>query len=98
MSAGFPPDVVAAVCRHMDDDHRDDALLICRTLGGQPAATSASTVDVDTEAVHFSAQVDGAAVPVRVPFAGPVTERSQLRHAVVELHRRAVAAADDGRS
>lgn len=98
MSTGFPPDVVAAVCRHMDDDHRDDALLICRTLGGQPSATAVSTVDVDTEAVHFSVQVDGEQVPVRVPFAAPVTERAELRHAVVELHRRAVAAAGDGRS
>lgn len=89
----FGHDVVAAVCRHMNDDHRDDALLICRTLGGQPGATEASAVHVDGVSIHFTATVDGTPAPVRVPFAEPVTERPQIRSAVVEVYERACAAA-----
>lgn len=89
MSSPFPADVVAAVCRHMDDDHRDDALLICRTLGGQPAATQVRTVGVDTEAMDFVVTVDGRPTPVRVPFGRPISQRPEIRTAVVELARRA---------
>ena len=89
MSESFPADVVAAVCRHMDDDHSADAMLICRRLGGQPRATTVRTVGVDTAAMHFSATVDGATTAVRVPFAEPVRERPEIRTAVVELARRA---------
>ena len=73
----------------MDDDHADDALLIVQTLGGAPDATEALAVDVDGAGMRF--RVDGAR-DVVVPFATPVTERAQVRLAVVELHQRASAA------
>ena len=85
----FPDDVVRAVCAHMNDDHRADALLICRTLGGQPGADDVRTTGVDGAALHLTATVGGAQVPVQVPFARPVTERRELRAAVVELAERA---------
>ncbi len=90
--AVFPDDVVRAVCAHMDDDHRDDALLVVRTLGGQPQAADVRTTGVDSSALHLLADVGGAQVPVRVPFARPVRDRSELRAAVVELAERARSA------
>lgn len=86
------PDAVAAVCRHMNDDHRADALLICQRLGGAPDAVDAETVAVDARAIHFSVRpAAGPARAVTVAFAEPVRERAQLRSAVVELHARALA-------
>ena len=88
------PDAVAAICRHMNEDHRDDGVLICRQLGGMPDAVDAEAVDVDTEQMRFSVRrQDGSTRQVSVPFADPVTERAQVRAAVVELHERACAAA-----
>ncbi len=89
----LPDDAVAAICRHMDEDHPDDALLICRTLGGTPAATRARTVGVDGSGLVFEADVEGGRVRVPVAFAEPVTSRPQVRAAVVALHDRARAAA-----
>lgn len=89
----FSPDVVAAICRHMNEDHPDDALLICRTLGGQPDAARVRTVGVDGEALHLQAEVAGRPVGVSVPFAAPVRERAQVRQAVTQLHARACAQA-----
>lgn len=90
----FPPDVVAAVCRHMLEDHADDALLICRTLGSVPDAVVATAVDVDGAGMRFATTgADGSSAEVVVPFAEPVTERPQVRAAVVELYERACAAA-----
>lgn len=93
MPADFPPDVVAAVCRHMDDDHAAEALLICRTLGGVPDATGVAARDVDRTAISFVAATPHGERVVRVPFGRPVAERADLRHAVVELYERARSSA-----
>lgn len=85
----FPPDVVAAVCRHMDDDHADDGLRIVRVLGGAPDATSVRAVDVDSGGIAFLAQTPAGERRIRVPFAAPALDRPALRSAVVELHARA---------
>lgn len=89
----FPPDVVAAICRHMNDDHAQDSLLICRTLGGRPQATHAEAVDVDSAGMRFRVTSDGEPEELTVAFATPAAERAQVRVAVVELYERACAAA-----
>lgn len=86
MSTPFTADVVEAIKRHMNDDHTDDALIIVRGLGGRPAAAAATTSDVDTEAIEFT--VDGGE-KVRVPWGETLTERPQVRMAVVRLYREA---------
>ena len=93
MPEPFPPDVVAAVCHHLDDDHPDDTLLIARQLGGVPTATAVRATGVDSDGLDLLAVVDGVERPVRVPFPEPVHERPQIRTAVVALHERALAAA-----
>jgi ribonuclease PH len=91
---GFAPDVVAAICRHMNDDHGADSLLICQTIGAMPTAVHAQAVDVDPSAVHFQVtQPDGSTATAMVAFATPALERAQVRVAVVELYERACAAA-----
>ncbi|WP_329110791.1 DUF2470 domain-containing protein [Micromonospora sp. NBC_01699] len=85
----FTPDVVAAIGRHMNDDHADDSLLICRTLGGQPDATGARMSGLDADGIEFDAAVDGITVPVRVPFGHRLTERAEVRREVVRMYREA---------
>ena len=93
-AADFAPDVVAAVCRHMNDDHAEDALLICRALGGAPGAVEARAVDVDATGMRFAvAEPGGATRDVVVAFPAPVSERAQIRLAVVQLYENACSAA-----
>ncbi|MEU4383412.1 DUF2470 domain-containing protein [Micromonospora echinofusca] len=89
MSAPFGADVVAAVCRHMNDDHAADSLLICRALGGHPAAIRARATGLDDGGMEFAVTVDDVEVPVRVPFAQRLTERAQIRQEVVRMYREA---------
>ncbi|MFI7134935.1 DUF2470 domain-containing protein [Nonomuraea sp. NPDC050153] len=84
MSTPFTADAVEAIKRHMNDDHAEDSLIIVRALGDRPEATSAMTSDVDAEAIEFT--VDGAE-RVRVPWGETLTERAQVRKAVVRLYR-----------
>ncbi|OUC93835.1 DUF2470 domain-containing protein [Streptosporangium minutum] len=92
MNSPFTPEVVNAIKRHMNDDHGDDALLICKGLGGQPEATGATTTGVDAEAIEFVAVVGGQDVVVRVPWSTTLTERAQVRTEVVRLYQEACAA------
>lgn len=90
----FDADAVAAICRHMNDDHRADALLICQHLAGAHDAVDAETVGVDATRMHFAVRrADGSVRSTAVAFAAPVAERAQVRTAVVELYERACAAA-----
>jgi putative heme iron utilization protein len=88
----FDPDVVAAVTRHMNDDHAADSLAICRTLGGQPDAEQATMAGLDADGVDFTAVVGGRDVTVRVPFSAPVADRGQVRAEVVRMAMEARAA------
>ena len=93
MSTSFAPEVVEAVCRHMNEDHVEDSLLIVRSIGGAPDASDASMVGLDDTAAIFSATVDGATTEVRVPWSEPVTERAQIRVEVVRMYHEACTAA-----
>lgn len=88
----FPPEVVEALLRHMNDDHAADSLLICQQLGEQPDATAARMTGIEGAAVRFSAAVDGDEVEVRLETA-PLTERVVIRNEIVRLFQEACARA-----
>ncbi len=94
----FSPDVVAAIARHMNDDHAADNVTIVRGLGGQPATVAATMTGMTPDGIVFAATVEGAdhgrtdQVEVLVPWAEPITERAQVRMEVVRMHTEAAAA------
>ncbi|WBB67853.1 DUF2470 domain-containing protein [Micromonospora sp. WMMD812] len=87
----FTPDVVAAIMRHMNGDHADDCRVICQGLGGRPDATAATMSGMDAAGMDFVATVDGAPVPVRIPFRAPLTERRQVRAEAARMYRESCA-------
>lgn len=88
----FGPDVIAAITRHMNDDHPDDNLLIVRGLGGQHAAASARMSGLDGLGADFVAEVDGGEAAVRIPWSRELTERREVRVEVVRMYNDACAA------
>lgn len=88
----FSPEVVAAIARHMNDDHVEDNVTICRGLGGQPGTTAATMTGMTPDGIEFAATVDGTATPVVIPWSEPITERAQVRMEVVRMHTEAAAA------
>lgn len=85
----FAPDVVDAVCAHMNDDHTEDSLRIVQAFA-RPSATAAAMSGLDGDAGLWSATVDGVDEEVRVPWpAAPITERAQIRREVVALYEAA---------
>ena len=81
--------VTAQVMRHMNDDHRDDSLLICRALGGRGHATAAAMAGMDPDGIVFTVQEPAGQYEVRIPWAEPIAERSQIRREVVRMYTEA---------
>ncbi|MFG3341855.1 biliverdin-producing heme oxygenase [Glycomyces sp. NPDC048151] len=81
----FEPKVIAAICHHMNTDHVADTLVICQGAGGQRDAATARMTGFDGEGADFAAVVDGAEVPVRINWAGPLSERAEVRPEIVRL-------------
>ncbi|MFE0749069.1 DUF2470 domain-containing protein [Gordonia sp. NPDC058843] len=96
--AQFGPDVVAAVLAHMNDDHADDSLLICRVLGGRPDAIAATMTGFDHEAATFDISVPEGVVGVRIAWDRPVRDRADVRTAVVAMFRVAQERSGDSES
>lgn len=92
MTERFEDTIVAGVTGHMNGDHGSDNLDIVRAFGGPETvqASSATMTDLDTEVGVWAAVVGDETVEVRVPWPGaPLSERPQLRTAVVVLHEAA---------
>lgn len=87
----FGPEVVNAVCAHMNDDHTEDNLRIVRAFA-HPEATAAVMSGLDSEAGTWTATVAGVEEKVRVPWPGaPLVERADIRRDVVVLYEQACA-------
>ena len=95
MPAAEPPftaDVIAAVKKHMNEDHAEHSLAIVRTIGGRPDATGALVSDVDPAGAVFTAQLPAGPLEVRVPWTVPITERRHFREQFVEMYERSLDA------
>jgi hypothetical protein len=84
----FAPDVVAAICRHMNDDHPDDCVRMVHGLGGVEAS-SVTMTGLDEVSAFFTATTPAGPVPVVLPWSHRLTERREVRTEVVAMHEQA---------
>jgi Protein of unknown function (DUF2470) len=89
MSA-FTPDAVDAVLAHMNDDHRDDNVLIVRAFAGRDV-TSAVMSDVDARGATWHYTAEGEQLELHIPWSSELTERPQVRREIVALYDAACA-------
>jgi heme oxygenase (biliverdin-producing, ferredoxin) len=93
----FPPDVIAAIMRHVNEDHPADSLLIVRILGGLPAAEDAVMSGMDADGIDFTVRLGGGdQCALRLPWSERLTERAQVRAEVVRMYEAARAVQPDG--
>ena len=85
----FAPEVVTAVCAHMNDDHTEDSLRIVRAFG-VPEAEAAMMIGLDEEGGVWTATVHGAELEHRAAWpTGAISERAEIRREVVALYEQA---------
>jgi putative heme iron utilization protein len=85
-------DVVSAVTAHMNGDHAEDNVVICRVAGERPDTTAATLVGLDGDAVEFRTDGPGGERLVRIPFSSPLADRAQIRAEVARMYHDSAAA------
>jgi putative heme iron utilization protein len=83
------PEVVAAVLAHMNGDHADDCVTLCRALAGQPDATAARMSGLDPDGMDLVATGPAGDVAVRIPFGHRLGARAEVRAEVARLYHEA---------
>lgn len=85
-------DVVLAVTAHMNGDHAEDNVVICRGVGGRADVETATMTGLDLEAVVFAVTTtDGGTDEIRVPFSSPLEDRPQIRAEVAQMYHASAA-------
>jgi hypothetical protein len=87
----FPPEIVAAVLHHMNDDHLDDNLLIARAFGDPQAISSVMTSLDHAGGTWVYADAGGSSRDLTVPWSVEISERAEIRREIVVLYDAACA-------
>lgn len=90
----FTEDVVAAVTEHMNADHAEDNRVICAWFT-RSDVDAARLMRVHADGLDFAVHSGASEREVRVPWGREITERADIRQAVVELYQRAAAGTHD---
>ena len=75
----------AGIIEHMNADHADAQVLFCRHLAGHPDTTSASMSAVDRYGFEMIAITPNGRHAVRLGFAEPCTDGTQVRKTLVAM-------------
>ena len=85
MSEQLSAEVSARICNHMNEDHADAVVLYAQTFGCLANATVAEMVSIDSQGMNLTAQVNGAAVPVRVEFNRVLENAEDAHHTLIAM-------------
>lgn len=89
MSEQLSPEISDRICKHMNEDHADAVVLYAQAFGKTPDATAAQMVSIDPRGMNLSAQVNGAAVPVRIEFEHVLADAEDAHHTLIEMVKKA---------
>jgi hypothetical protein len=82
----FSPDIVDAVLAHMNEDHRDDNVLIVRAFAARDV-DSARMSDLDHRGGTWRYTFEGEEHELHVPWSsGEISERPEIRREIVVLY------------
>lgn len=88
-SPTFDDGVISAVTRHMNADHPEDTLMICRTLGERPDAVAARMVGLDEFAGSYAVTVGDRTETISIPWSHRLQERAEIRTEVAAMYTEA---------
>ena len=77
----------AGIVGHMNDDHADALVLVCRHQGGRPDTVQATMTGVDRYGFEVMTSGPGGASRVRLGFPRPVSTSDEVRSTLVAMVR-----------
>jgi putative heme iron utilization protein len=83
----LPPDKIAAMIAHMNDDHADAVLGYVHRYASLPQAQSATLVAIDPDGMLVHATIDGAQQPVAITFDHVLRDADDARDTLIAMAR-----------
>jgi putative heme iron utilization protein len=83
------PAISDRICKHMNDDHASDVLTYAQVYGKSPTAETAAMSAIDPLGMDLTAQIDGAAVKLRIPFDRELTDSEDAHQVLIAMIRQA---------
>ncbi len=85
MSEPITAAVSDRICKHMNKDHADAVLMYAQVYGKAESAVGATMESIDAEGMDLTANVDGAATSLRIPFDHRLENAKEAHHVLVEM-------------
>jgi putative heme iron utilization protein len=85
--AALPPEQIAAMITHMNDDDADSVLGYVHHFAKLPAATAATLVSLDANGMLVHATIDGALQPVPIAFDHTLVDAADARDTLIAMAR-----------
>lgn len=89
MADPITPAVSDRICKHMNADHADAVLLYAQVFANSPEAEAAQMQSIDPQGMNLTAQVKGAAVPLRVEFEHELKDSEDAHYTLIEMVKQA---------
>lgn len=89
MSESITAEVSHRICQHMNEDHASAVVLYVQAFGGSPDATSAEMLSIDPRGMDITAQVNGAAKPIRIEFDHVLQDAEDAHHTLIAMVKQA---------
>lgn len=89
MSENFSAEISSRICNHMNEDHADAIVLYAKAFGGATDAIAAQMLAIDSEGMDLTAQVNGEAVPIRIPFNHVLADAEDAHQTLIAMVKQA---------
>lgn len=89
MSEEFSLAISSRICKHMNEDHADAVVVYAQAFGGVTSATAAQMLSIDSQGMDLTAEVNGEAVPVRIPFDHVLADAEDAHQTLIAMIKQA---------
>jgi putative heme iron utilization protein len=77
------------ICQHMNEDHADAVLIYAKIYGKSTTAETAVMKSIDPQGMDLIAQVDGASLPLRIPFERELKDSEDAHQTLISMVKEA---------
>ncbi|MBE9214648.1 DUF2470 domain-containing protein [Plectonema cf. radiosum LEGE 06105] len=85
MSEEFSAQISDRICKHMNEDHAEAVALYAKAYGDLEDVAAAQMLSIDAEGMNLQAEVNGEAVPVRIPFDHTLENAEDAHHTLIAM-------------
>jgi putative heme iron utilization protein len=89
MAEQLTKEVIDNMCKHINEHHADAVLVLAQSFGNCVDAAAATVLLIDPQGMDVTAQVNDAAVPIRIQFDHILKDAEDAKNTIVAMVKKA---------